>query len=1168
MKTTKLIALLLLFIAGVSVGQQPQTSNPTIFQANAKWVNGVAPGYWATAGSGLTLNLSPGTVNCGSGNMRTYNGGTLTMSPSTTNYVYLDTQASCAPAVSTSNFTGTVVPIAVVATSGSAITNIYDDRTMFAVLPLTTTLTTNSAPAGTNATQSGTVLNIPPAVQTSPTSGNQFVTQTGTTTLAVNNLNNAYYITTGGDACVKMNAILTTLGATGTGTIHIPAGTYTCSATVTYDPRNVAIIGDGIGTTFITGLTAGTTFYLNEPTYDIQVAGELAGFTLSGDGSANQIGVQVGGVIGWKFHDVVIQNFNGTGAIGLYTYNNASSNGWMERTNISKIQLEYNTVGWQINYNTGNAQASSFGYSNFEIKGNANAGQVLVNAVAGRLYHSTIAITANIDGSGAFINTNADWDGNQYFFTCEGTQCIVTSGGSAILTGSGYVDTTSTEGVFFQGTFTRLQILPFAEYPFGTITNFQNSGQTASANLIYIDPQQQEQGQAYSGFGTLYGSNIGSSFAMYDTGLDFRNGFFVYSCNGTTEISPCGQVAKFANNGEVLNAGLSVTYNSGVPQPGVAVSTPGTSFGTSAFQGDFTGSSSLVFGSTYLASGLSPGGTLIQDFGGTSSTGYYNTAGIQFYYVGNGSQANSEGIVFAGGFSPIAAQAGGGVTVGNATTTSLLPGLFNVGSSNQFQVSTSGAVTAPSFNGVALTATGSASNCLTQAGTYAACGSTTPAFSSITTGTNTTATMTVGTGGTLTYSGTGVLNANELLGGTWASPGTIGSTTPNTGAFTSVTDTGLSTSNSFVTNTSGGALSEPYGITYFSSGTNGANSNCVSIQGTAGSPLPFLLCSIVGVQLGVDLNSYYNGTNWLYNNAGTAGNFRIQNNSVVNAADFNISLSANGSAGGILSSHDTTDMALACRHNNGCFINPNSSGTSLTFGTNTMLAVNPVRTIDNLATAQITTTATTNKGLVLQMTASQTANALEVQSSTGGLLASITGAGGASFQATGVSSLAINGGTTQTGTQGTDTKLLTAGTISGTGATLCTDANGGATTSGCTSGGTYSLGGTLTSSNISLGTGAGTGATVVGIQGLDGNHYISLTTGTSPAASATIYTLTFTSSRGHSTSCILSGANMEYYTSLNQIPLLLSYSATSYSMQSTATALTASTSYIFLVSCP
>ena len=46
-------------------------------------------------------------------------------------------------------------------------------------------------------------------------------------------------------------------------------------------------------------------------------------------------------------------------------------------------------------------------------------------------------------------------------------------------------------------------------------------------------------------------------------------------------------------------------------------------------------------------------------------------------------------------------------------------------------------------------------------------------------------------------------------------------------------------------------------------------------------------------------------------------------------------------------------------------------------------------------------------------------------------------------------SLTINGGTAQTGTQGTDTKLLTAGTVSGTSAILCTDAQGGATTVSC-----------------------------------------------------------------------------------------------------------------------
>jgi hypothetical protein len=46
----------------------------------------------------------------------------------------------------------------------------------------------------------------------------------------------------------------------------------------------------------------------------------------------------------------------------------------------------------------------------------------------------------------------------------------------------------------------------------------------------------------------------------------------------------------------------------------------------------------------------------------------------------------------------------------------------------------------------------------------------------------------------------------------------------------------------------------------------------------------------------------------------------------------------------------------------------------------------------------------------------------------------------------------INGASTGTGVQGTDAKLLTAGTISGTGVTICSDANGGVTTTSCPAG--------------------------------------------------------------------------------------------------------------------
>jgi hypothetical protein len=82
------------------------------------------------------------------------------------------------------------------------------------------------------------------------------------------------------------------------------------------------------------------------------------------------------------------------------------------------------------------------------------------------------------------------------------------------------------------------------------------------------------------------------------------------------------------------------------------------------------------------------------------------------------------------------------------------------------------------------------------------------AFSGITSGTNTTATMTLGTGGTLTYSGSGVVNASTLGGATFAAPGSIGSGTAGTGAFTTLTASGLASFSGNVDATNTGFVTE------------------------------------------------------------------------------------------------------------------------------------------------------------------------------------------------------------------------------------------------------------------------------------------------------------------------------------------------------------------------
>jgi hypothetical protein len=130
-----------LAMAVPALPQNPQTQTAPLFATNAKYTNGTAPGYWPTQqavgarpiATGLNINVGPGTANCGSGTIIQYAGGTFALTASATNRIYLDTASSCAPAVKTSAFASTDIPIAVVVTSGSAITSIVDVRTPFGV---------------------------------------------------------------------------------------------------------------------------------------------------------------------------------------------------------------------------------------------------------------------------------------------------------------------------------------------------------------------------------------------------------------------------------------------------------------------------------------------------------------------------------------------------------------------------------------------------------------------------------------------------------------------------------------------------------------------------------------------------------------------------------------------------------------------------------------------------------------------------------------------------------------------------------------------------------------------------------------------------------------------------------------------------------------------------
>lgn len=129
------------------------------------------------------------------------------------------------------------------------------------------------------------------------------------------------------------------------------------------------------------------------------------------------------------------------------------------------------------------------------------------------------------------------------------------------------------------------------------------------------------------------------------------------------------------------------------------------------------------------------------------------------------------------------------------------------------------------------------------------------------------------------------------------------------------------------------------------------------------------------------------------------------------------------------------------------------NGPALDTGT-INISGNTVASGTSTASQFISTIATGTPPLVVSST-SQVANlnASQLEGKTWeapGTIGSTTPSTGVFTTETVNTSLTLNGGTPQTGIQGTDTKIMTAGTIGGsTGAALCKDANGGATTSGC-----------------------------------------------------------------------------------------------------------------------
>lgn len=184
--------LCLLLLCTALHAQQPQTANP-LTGTNAKWTNGVAPGYYPTKGSGLTLNVGPGTCFNTSNARVTYAGGTLTMTASQTNYVWLD--SACALQQNTTGYpsSGSISAVTTVVAGGSSITSYTDDRT-YTKPTVASSSGSGSVPKCADSSGSGTVQLCTTSPTFTPSAGDCIVYTTTTAntgaglTLNVNSL--------------------------------------------------------------------------------------------------------------------------------------------------------------------------------------------------------------------------------------------------------------------------------------------------------------------------------------------------------------------------------------------------------------------------------------------------------------------------------------------------------------------------------------------------------------------------------------------------------------------------------------------------------------------------------------------------------------------------------------------------------------------------------------------------------------------------------------------------------------------------------------------------------------------------------------------------------------------------------------------------------------------
>lgn len=168
------------------------------------------------------------------------------------------------------------------------------------------------------------------------------------------------------DSTGAFQTAIAAVASAGGGVVYMPGGTYTISSTLTCTTVPAYFLGDGAWATTISFTGTGDCFRVyDSSTYGSRkkFGGGFAGLTIDGTkAGAGSAGLHVGDLLQYEL-DLTVQNFSGTGSIGVHLDNNYY---WTEQL-YGRIYAQYCTSNVVFDWTTTTSSTSSGSFERCDL---------------------------------------------------------------------------------------------------------------------------------------------------------------------------------------------------------------------------------------------------------------------------------------------------------------------------------------------------------------------------------------------------------------------------------------------------------------------------------------------------------------------------------------------------------------------------------------------------------------------------------------------------------------------------------------------------------------------------------------------------------------------------------------------------------------------------------